>query len=211
MYMRLRTLLILAVLPLVSCATGGHREKDEKVVITDYGAHVLRNSDEASVRTELAVLFRRLTDERGEDQAEDQQRIQRELLFVEDAIKVPLRELAVVEATHSLAAQYVLWFIGDKSDIAAMQRKMGVKDKPLLAPGLTRRDLADAVSATRETLKLPVDHFRTERISFNRRMTKAYIRVVVGPGAFNCEGWGLMFHLGDTGWELVWSKFEWIS
>ena len=92
-----------------------------------------------------------------------------------------------------------------------MQPKLVGMRKPLLAPGLIRRDLADAVRAIRETLKLPVDHFRTEGLSFNRHMTKAYVLVVVGPGAFNCEGWGLMFHLRDSGWELVWSKFKWIS
>ena len=211
--MRFHTLklLMVAVLPLVSCATGDHREKHVKAVITDYGAQVLRNNDEASIEKELAALLMRLTDESNEDQAQDQARIPRELFFVEDAIKAPLRKLTANTATNALAARYVLWFIGDKSDITAMQGMLVANEKPLLAPGLTRKDLADAVRTIRETLKLSADHFRTEGLWFNRRMTKAYIQVVVGQGAFNSEGWGLMFHLGATGWELVWSKSTWIS
>lgn len=206
------TLLILVTLPLASCVTSDHRERSEKVVITDYGAYVLRNNDDASVRVELANLLARLVDESNEDRNDDWERVPLDLLFVDDAIKATLREQAKDSGPKAPAAQYLLWFVGDKADIAEMQPFLGNLTKtPLLAPGLIRRDLVDAIRAVRETLKLPVDHFRTEGLAFNRQMTKAYVSVVVGPGAFNCEGWGLMFHLRDTGWELVWSRFKWIS
>lgn len=193
---------------LVSCANHG---RTREAVIADYGVHVLRNPGEAAVRKELSILLPRFTDDRDADGSNDLRRIPKELLFVEDAVKTPLRELAAGDSTNALVAKYLVWFVGDKADIAAMEPKISAKRKPLVPAGLVRKDLAEALGAIRETLKLPADHFRVEGLSFNRRMTKAYATIVVGPGAFNCEGWGVMFHLGDAGWELVWSKFEWIS
>jgi hypothetical protein len=92
-----------------------------------------------------------------------------------------------------------------------MEARWPDRHRSLIPAGVVRKDLAETLRAVREELKLPLDHFRTLGLSFNRAMTKAYVQIQVGPGAFDCEGWGLMLHSGDLGWELVWSRFEWIS
>lgn len=72
-------------------------------------------------------------------------------------------------------------------------------------------DLADALSAFRESKKLKINDFRTTGLFFNHQMTKAYVNVILGPGAFQCEGWGLMFHRINGRWTLIWEHYEWVS
>jgi len=178
----------------------------------DFGEQITRGTNSAEISTNLFALFKRLTDPGNSERGDEQRQALTELLFVEDAVLVPLREVATGTNVVNLAARTYLWFAGDKSDIAAMETKLARNPKEiLLPPGLTRKDLADGLRGVRESLKLPADHFCTTGLTFNRRMTKAYVRVIVGSGAFNCVGWGLMFHLGDAGWELVWSRYEWVS
>jgi hypothetical protein len=39
-------------------------------------------------------------------------------------------------------------------------------------------------------------------------MTKAYVRINLGPAAANSAPWGLMFHREEAGWHLVWTRPE---
>jgi hypothetical protein len=86
---------------------------------------VLRESDEALVRAELKSLLRRFADEDREDSAVDQMRISVELLYVDDAVMAPLRSVASEASTNALAAQYLLWFVGDKPEKSRLWRRGG--------------------------------------------------------------------------------------
>jgi hypothetical protein len=215
MFTRYTLVLCLTALAFVASASGTNTAVSvlqDTNVICDFGEQVTRGTNNAEIYTNLFVLMKRLTDAGNTESDSEARRAKCELLFVDDAVMVPLRGLTKGTNIVNLAARTCLWFIGDKSDVAAMESELKRHPKAsLLAPGITRKDLAGAIQAVRENLKLPADHFRVEGLTFNRKMSKAYVRVVTGPGMMNCVGWGLMFHLGEAGWELVWSNHEWLS
>ena len=214
MFMRCTLVLCLIAFALVARGDGTNTAVSvlqDTNVICDFGEQVTRGTNNAEICTNLFVLMKRISDPDNETSG-DWKRARRELLFVDDAVMAPLRGLTKGTNMANLAARTCLWFIGDKADVAAMESELKRNPKDsLLAPGIVRKDLAGAIQAVRESLKLPADHFRVEGLTFNRKMTKAYVQVVTGPGMLNCVGWGLMFHLGERGWELVWSNYEWIS
>jgi hypothetical protein len=182
----------------------------EPAALLGLGAERLALLQPPALRSQLQDLLARLTDKGSKDFARDQELIPKELLFIDDLVIAPLRECLTKGCANATAAAQLLWFLGDKEDIAAATAKLPNDSCPaqLVPPGLTRRDLAEDLRAIREILKLGELEFRTDRLNFNRGMTKAYVRVNLGPAAANSAPWGLMFHREEAGWHLVWTRPE---
>jgi len=180
-------------------------------VLTDFARQVLSRPTEDEQLMTLSGLLRRLVDEEREDAHFDRERVSSDFLFHDDAISRLLRLLPVASPEHEVVRKHLLCFIGDASDFEETDPQTAFKSRPLAVALPAFPDLMDALGAIRSQLNFPEEHFRVAGMYSNKKLTKAYVKLVTGAGAFNSEGWGLMFHRSPSGWELVWSRSEWIS
>jgi len=212
-------ILLLSGITVTSCRTtdksriaSSHQTDIEpEAVITDYGRLILAGATEQERLLALHSLIERLIDGTREDFQSDRLRIPVELLFFDDAILPLLRVPIADKPEHDLVRTLLLCFIGDAADHEAHDPTEVFQSRPLIETSPSSPDLIGALSAIRQQLTPPESSFRIEGLHMNRKLTKAYVNLVIGEGAFNCEGWGAMFHRGAEGWTLVWTRFEWVS
>jgi hypothetical protein len=130
------------------------------------------------------------------------------VLLVEDLVRPILRDWA--GQPNEVSAAELLRFVGDKEEITALESKPGLLPQPaaLLPPGLASPDLGQLLKKIRTELHLADHEFRTEALYCNRLLTKAYVRLVVGPSGAVESRWGIMLHHCEEGWQLIWSRPE---
>ena len=187
------------------CTTSEHAQT-ARTVICDYGSQFIyeakKNGSEKAIADALAVL-------KNKDAAlDDPQRLATDFLYRDDEI-LPFLRSYLSSGKDDLEAKWLLCFCGDKSDFEKF-------DIPAFAFKLPEHpvsaiDLSEALALFRDSKKLITTSFRTTGLVYNRTMTKAFVQALLGPGAFNCSGWGLMFHRIQGKWVLMWSRFEWVS
>jgi hypothetical protein len=192
-----------AGLLLFGCATS-RQTHSTGTVICDYGSQFLYEAKTSGPEKAIADVLGVL---RCDDRYE-QERLATEFLFRDDELLPFLRNQAA-SGKDGVEIRFLLCFIGDKSDLEEFDVPGFEFERP--AHSTSAVDLSEALALFRESAKLITHDFRTTGLVYNHSMTKAYVQVTLGPGAFSSSGWGLMFHKIQGKWVLMWSRFEWVS
>lgn len=191
-----------SVMLLAACASTRFKQGETKEVITDYGSQFIFEMNRSGVKKAIAdVLLVLQNKEQGQQEA---LRLAREVLFLGDEILPALRDY-IRRNPQVVEIRWLLCFAGDEQDLKVfgdIRFGFTASAKPISAT-----DLSEALAGYRDGQKLIPTHFRTSGLSYNSRMTKAYVNVILGSGAFSYSGHDLMFHKIDGKWVLIWSRY----